>query len=119
MQPIAVSVMEKRLTPSVHKKGALLLPQGLGDIDDYELETTTAEYSTFTDYVFEYEDHTSTIDYDMYITPKQGNNNEQSNIVRGEPVHGGMNELNDKASTVYRYYAVGLGLIVQQFCQQK
>ncbi|KAK3552028.1 hypothetical protein QTP70_031583 [Hemibagrus guttatus] len=100
--------------------GALLL-QCLGDTNDnYETVTPTEEYSTYAEYIFEYETHeTGTIDYDVYVSPNQISNNEQFNTAREQPVHGGMNEINNKASTLCRYYAVGLGLLVQQFCQQK
>ncbi|KAF4087893.1 hypothetical protein AMELA_G00076670 [Ameiurus melas] len=100
--------------------GALLLPQCLGYMDDSEFyETQTAGDTNYTDYSFEYEtdDNTTSINYDLYVTPNQGNKNGQSDSVSAEAVHDGMNPINDEASTMCRYYAVGLGLIVQRFCQ--
>ncbi|KAB5586445.1 hypothetical protein PHYPO_G00001710 [Pangasianodon hypophthalmus] len=86
--------------------GALLVSQCLGDTDDSEYDynsvTVTAGYSEYTDYAFVYESdsYTSSIDYDLYVTPKQGIKHEQSSSVSG-----GMNHINDEASTLFRYYA--------------
>ncbi|MCI4374075.1 hypothetical protein PGIGA_G00001840 [Pangasianodon gigas] len=98
--------------------GALLVPQCLGDTDDSEYDynsvTATTGYTDYTDYAFVYEsdNYTPSIDYDLYVTPNRGIKHEQPSSVSG-----GMNQINDEASTLFRYYAVGLGLIVQRFCQ--
>ncbi|KAM9489156.1 uncharacterized protein Hap1MRO34_005926 isoform 2-T2 [Clarias gariepinus] len=91
--------------------GALLLPQCLGSTDssayEYDSVTPTDDYA---DYTFLYE----SVDYDMYETPNRG----IKPVVKEEGVSSGMSQINDEVSTVCRYYAVGLALIVQRFCQQ-
>lgn len=39
------------------------------------------------------------MDYDKYVTPKQGIKHEQSNTARESSVIGGMNEINDEVIT--------------------
>ncbi|MCJ8728215.1 hypothetical protein PDJAM_G00001690 [Pangasius djambal] len=81
--------------------GALLLPQCLGDTDDSEYDynsvTVTTGYTDYTDYSFVYEsdDYTTSIDYDLYVTPNKGIKYEQSSSASG-----GMNQINDEASTL-------------------
>ncbi|KAF5892083.1 uncharacterized protein DAT39_018204, partial [Clarias magur] len=72
------------------------------DTDDseyeYEYVMPTEGYNDYTDYTFayEYDDNSSTIDYGLYVTPSRGIKHEQSNGIKEEEVHSGMNQINDE-----------------------
>lgn len=42
--------------------------------------------------------YTTSIDYNLYATPKKGVKHGQSNLVREEAVNSGMNQINDKVN---------------------
>ncbi|KAF7708854.1 hypothetical protein HF521_017911 [Silurus meridionalis] len=102
--------------------GALLLHQCFSDPDDSEYEYVTGDDINYIDYIdyneTDYE-NTTFVDYNLYATPKKGirSNQEQSISEKDGAVNYGTNQINDKASSVFRYCALGLGLILQQFCQ--